>query len=545
MSDRESMEYDVVIVGAGPAGLAAAIRLKQLSPEIAVCILEKGSEVGAHILSGAVVDPIALDELIPDWKDKCSPLTVPVTQNLHWVLTKSGKYNLPHLLMPGFLDNKGAYTVSLGNLCRWLAGQAEELGVEIFPGFAAAEILFNDDGSVKGVATGDMGIARDGTRKPAWQPGMEIHARYTFMAEGARGHLTKELTRMFDLRATSGPQVYGLGIKELWDVPANQHQPGRVIHTQGWPLDDAWGGGFLYHQENNQIAIGFVVALDYQNPTLSPFEEFQQWKTHPAIAGEIAGGKRVSYGARAINEGGWQAVPTLAFPGGALIGCAAGFVNVPRIKGSHTAMKSGMLAAEAAHAAIQADRRGDLLDDYEPAVRSSWIAKELKSVRNAQPAVAKFGALWGTIYAGADLWLNHLRVGVPWTFKHHPDHATLRRKDQVHVKTYPKPDGVLTFDRLSSVFLSNTNHEEDQPVHLTLKDAAVPITVNLALYDSPESRYCPAGVYEIVGQEQGDPRLQINAQNCVHCKTCDIKDPTQNINWVVPEGGGGPNYPNM
>ena len=545
MSDRESMEYDVVIVGAGPAGLAAAIRLKQLSPEIAVCILEKGSEVGAHILSGAVVDPIALDELIPDWKDKCSPLTVPVTQNLHWVLTKSGKYNLPHLLMPGFLDNKGAYTVSLGNLCRWLAGQAEELGVEIFPGFAAAEILFNDDGSVKGVATGDMGIARDGTRKPDWQPGMEIHARYTFMAEGARGHLTKELTRMFDLRATSGPQVYGLGIKELWDVPANQHQPGRVIHTQGWPLDDAWGGGFLYHQENNQIAIGFVVALDYQNPTLSPFEEFQQWKTHPAIAGEIAGGKRVSYGARAINEGGWQAVPTLAFPGGALIGCAAGFVNVPRIKGSHTAMKSGMLAAEAAHAAIQADRRGDLLDDYEPAVRSSWIAKELKSVRNAQPAVAKFGALWGTIYAGADLWLNHLRVGVPWTFKHHPDHATLRRKDQVHVKTYPKPDGVLTFDRLSSVFLSNTNHEEDQPVHLTLKDAAVPITVNLALYDSPESRYCPAGVYEIVGQEQGDPRLQINAQNCVHCKTCDIKDPTQNINWVVPEGGGGPNYPNM
>ena len=545
MSDRESMEYDVVIVGAGPAGLAAAIRLKQLSPETAVCILEKGSEVGAHILSGAVVDPIALDELIPDWKDKGSPLTVPVTQNLHWVLTKSGKYNLPHLLMPGFLDNKGAYTVSLGNLCRWLAGQAEELGVEIFPGFAAAEILFNDEGSVKGVATGDMGSARDGTRKTDWQPGMEIHARYTFMAEGARGHLTKELTRMFDLRATSGPQVYGLGIKELWDVPADQHQPGRVIHTQGWPLDDAWGGGFLYHQENNQIAIGFVVALDYQNPTLSPFEEFQQWKTHPAIAGEIAGGKRVSYGARAINEGGWQAVPTLAFPGGALIGCAAGFVNVPRIKGSHTAMKSGILAAEAAHAAIQSDRRSDVLADYEPAVRSSWIAKELKSVRNAQPAVAKFGALWGTIYAGADLWLNHLRVGVPWTFKHHADHTTLRRKDQVHVKTYPKPDGVLTFDRLSSVFLANTNHEEDQPVHLTLKDAAVPITVNLALYDSPESRYCPAGVYEIVGQEQGDPRLQINAQNCVHCKTCDIKDPTQNINWVVPEGGGGPNYPNM
>ncbi|MCA1652915.1 MAG: electron transfer flavoprotein-ubiquinone oxidoreductase [Sphingomonadales bacterium] len=545
MSERESMDYDVVIVGAGPAGLAAAIRLKQLNASTSVCILEKGSEVGAHILSGAVIDPVALDELIPDWRDKGSPLTVPVTQNLHWVLTKKGKYNLPHLMMPSFLDNKGTFTASLGNLCRWLAGQAEELGVEIFPGFAAAEILFNDDGSVRGVATGDMGIARDGTRKPDWQPGMEIYARYTLFAEGARGHLTKELTRIFDLRKDSGPQVYGIGIKELWDVPADKHQPGRVIHTQGWPLDDAWGGGFLYHQANHQVALGFVVALDYQNPTLSPFEEFQQWKTHPAIAAEIEGGKRVSYGARAINEGGWQAIPKLAFPGGALIGCSAGFVNVPRIKGSHTAMKSGMLAAEAASEAITADRRGDVLDSYEPALRASWIAKELKVVRNAQPAVTRFGATAGTLYAGLDLWLNHLRIGVPWTLRHHADHTRLRRKDQVHVKTYPKADGKLTFDRLSSVFLSNTNHEEDQPVHLTLKNADVPITVNLALYDSPETRYCPAGVYEIVGQESGDPRLQINAQNCVHCKTCDIKDPTQNINWVVPEGGGGPNYPNM
>ena len=549
MSQRESMEYDVVIVGAGPAGLSAAIRLKQLAEaegrELGVCVLEKGSEVGAHILSGAVVDPKALDELIPDWKDRDCPLAeVPVTENLHWVLSAKKKFAIPHLFTPPFMHNKGTYTVSLGNLTRWLAGQAEALGVEIFPGFAAAELLFNDDGSLKGVATGDMGVARDGTHKPDYQPGMELHARYTFLAEGARGHLTKELTRIFGLRDESGPQVYGLGIKELWDVPAGKHQPGRVIHTQGWPLDDAWGGGFLYHQANGQVALGFVTALDYKNPYLSPFEEFQRWKTHPAIRAEIEGGRRASYGARAINEGGWQAVPRLAFPGGALIGCAAGFVNVPRIKGTHTAMKSAMLAAESAFAAVKADRRSDVLADYEPSVRSSWVAKELKMVRNAQPGVAKFGGFFGTLFAGMDMWLNWLKIGTPWTLKHHADHTQIRRKDAAHPIAYPKPDGVLTFDRLSSVFISNTNHEEDQPVHLTLKDPEVPVAINLALYDAPEQRYCPAGVYEIV-EEGGSPRLQINAQNCVHCKTCDIKDPTQNINWVVPEGGGGPNYPNM
>jgi electron-transferring-flavoprotein dehydrogenase len=548
MSDRESMDYDVVVVGAGPAGLASAIRLKQLANEkgrdLSVCVLEKGSEVGAHILSGAVIDPKGLNELIPDWKDRGAPVGVPVTDNLHWVLTARRAWDIPHWAMPPFLSNEGNYTCSLGNLTRWLASQAEELGVEIFPGFPAAEILYNEDGSVKGVATGDMGIARDGTRRADYQPGMELHAKYTFFAEGARGHLTKRLTELFDLRKESGPQVYGLGIKELWDVPADRHQPGRVIHTQGWPLDDAWGGGFLYHQDNGQVALGFVVALDYSNPYLSPFEEFQRWKTHPAIHREIKGGKRVSYGARAINEGGWQAIPKLAFPGGALVGCAAGFLNVPRIKGSHTAIKSGMLAAEAAFEAIAADRRNDALDTYEPALRSSWVAKELKSVRNAQPAVARWGGIAGTLYAGLDMWMNFFRIGFPWTLKHHADHMQLKRKEHVTPITYPKADGVLTFDRLSSVFISNTNHEEDQPVHLTLKDADVPVTVNLAQYDGPERLYCPAGVYEFV-EEGGSQRLQINAANCVHCKTCDIKDPTQNINWVTPEGGGGPNYPNM
>jgi electron-transferring-flavoprotein dehydrogenase len=549
MSERESMQYDVVIVGAGPAGLSAAIRLKQLANQagrdLSVCILEKGSEVGAHILSGAVVDPIALDELIPDWRDKGSPLTVPVTENHHWVLTKGKKWEFPHVLMPSFMNNKGTYTLSLGNFCRWLAGQAEELGVEIFPGFPAAELLFHENGSLKGVATGDVGIARDGSHRPDYQPGMELHARYTFFAEGARGHLTKRLTEIFGLREECGPQVYGLGIKELWEIPADRHKPGRVIHTQGWPLEDAWGGGFLYHQENNQVALGFVVSLDYANPYLSPFEEMQRWKTHPAIRAEIDGGRRLSYGARAINEGGWQAIPKLVFPGGALIGCSAGFVNVPRIKGTHTAMKSAMLAAEAAFEAIAEERSGDVLATYPPALHKSWVCQELHKVRNAQPAVAHWGGIKGTLYAGLDMWLNQLGIGVPWTLSLRPDHSSLRQKDQSKPIDYPKADGTLTFDRLSSVFVSNTNHEEDQPVHLTLKDADIPTAINLPVYAGPEQRYCPAGVYEFVDGENGEPRLQINAQNCVHCKTCDIKDPTQNINWVTPEGGGGPNYPNM
>ena len=545
--DRDSMEFDVVIVGAGPSGLSAAIRLKQLCIEndadLSICVLEKGSEVGAHILSGAVLEPRALNELIPDWKDRGAPLDTPVTDEKFLFLTQSGSVRLPNLFLPSQLNNHGNYIISLGNLCRWLAGQAEELGVEIFPGFAAAEVVYDERGGVKGVATGDMGVAQDGSRKPEYQPGMELHAKYTLFAEGCRGSLTKTLFERFGLRDGVGPQTYGIGIKELWQVEPQNHRQGLVIHSAGWPMDSrTYGGSFLYHLDDHMVSVGFVVGLDYENPHLSPFEEFQRFKTHPSIGPVFEGGRRISYGARAINEGGFQAVPKLVFPGGVLLGCAAGFLNVPKIKGSHTAMKSGMMAAESVFEAVQEGRSGDELGAYAERFRDSWVYEELRRARNFRPAF-RLGLLLGTLYGGFDLKL--LRGRVPWTFRHSPDHTRLKKAADCPKIEYPKPDGKVTFDRLSSVFLSNTNHEEDQPVHLTLGDDSVPIKVNLADYDAPEQRYCPAGVYEIVGQEEGEPRLQINAQNCVHCKTCDIKDPTQNINWVVPEGGGGPNYPNM
>ncbi|HET7669420.1 MAG TPA: electron transfer flavoprotein-ubiquinone oxidoreductase [Burkholderiales bacterium] len=537
---RESMHYDVVIVGAGPAGLAAAIRAKQIAPDVSVCVLEKGSEVGAHILSGAVMDPRALAELFPDWKEKGAPLNTPVTRDRFLFLREKSHTETPAFLLPACFQNHGNYVVSLGNVTRWLGQQAEALGVEIFPGFAANEILYDGD-KVRGVATGDMGISKKGEKTDAYQPGVELHGKYTLFAEGCRGQLGRQLEERFKLRQS--PQVYGIGLKELWDVKPEKHSPGLVMHTAGWPLgSDTYGGSFLYHQENNQIAVGFVVGLGYSNPYLSPYEEFQRFKTHPAIRDFFAGGKRVAYGARAIAAGGLQSLPRLVFPGGALVGDDAGFLNASRIKGSHTAIKSGMLAAEAAVEALKAGRAGDLLDDYPKSFKESWLYEELHKARNFKPWMSK-GLYWGTLMVGIDQVV--LRGKAPWTLGHaHADHETLRPKSEATPIQYPKPDGVLTFDRLTDLSFSNTNHSEDQPPHLTLKDPAVPVTVNLEKYAGPEQRYCPAGVYEFVDVDT-KPRLQINAQNCVHCKTCDIKDPLQNIVWVAPEGGGGPNYPNM
>jgi electron-transferring-flavoprotein dehydrogenase len=541
--ERESMQFDVVIVGAGPAGLAAAIRLRQLAAQherdVSVCVLDKASALGAHTLSGAVLEPRALNELLPDWQDRGAPLKTPVSRDRFLFLTATRAFAMP---TPPQMHNSGNYVVSLCNVVKWLGEQAEALGAEIYPGFAAAEVLYHDDGRVKGVATGAMGVGRDGNPKANFEPGIELHATYTLFAEGCRGSLTKQLEARFGLRADADPQTYGIGVKELWEVDPARHQPGLVIHSIGWPLDArTYGGSFIYHLEDNQVAVGFVVGLDYQNPYLAPFEEFQRFKTHPAIRDTFEGGRRICYGSRALNEGGLQSIPKLVFPGGALIGCAAGFLNVPKIKGTHTAMKSGMLAAEAAFEGLRAE--APLLEGYPEAFYGSWACEELRLARNIRPSF-RFGLLGGLAYSALDAYV--LRGRAPWTMRHHPDHTQLRPARQFRPIDYPKPDGKLTFDRLSSVYISNTNHAEDQPCHLTLLDQDLPIQLNLAEYDAPEQRYCPAGVYEIVRDgESGAPRLQINAQNCVHCKTCDIKDPAQNINWVVPQGGDGPNYVGM